>query len=114
MSELLEFVRRPNFESEFKAEYDRLTGLDNRYIAARAAKGEAQKWTPGKLNRYGNILPYDRNRVVLKENEVEAGGIIQNCDYINASWIRKVENIHEISASFILADLQRFQGFRSG
>ena len=89
LSELLEFVRRPNFENEFKAEYNRLTGLDNRYIAARASKGEAQRWTPGKLNRYGNILPYDRNRVVLKE--VEAEGIVQNCDYINASWMRKAK-----------------------
>ena len=89
LSELLEFVRRPNFENEFKAEYNRLTGLDNRYIAARAPKGEAQRWTPGKLNRYGNILPYDRNRVMLKE--VEAEGIVQNCDYINASWMRKAK-----------------------
>ncbi len=34
------------------------------------------------LNRYGNILPYDRRRVVLSR---KVGG---DCDYVNASWIR--------------------------
>ena len=87
-------MRRPNFDSEFKAEYNRLNGLDSRYIVARASKGEAQRWTPEKLNRYGNILPYDHNRVVLEE--VEAEGIVSNCDYINASWMRKVKTIFKI------------------
>ena len=31
--------------------------------------------------RYSNILPYDRNRVVLRTP-------VQSCDYVNASWIR--------------------------
>ena len=82
-------MRRPNFESEFKAEYNRLNSLDARHVVARAPKGEAQRWTPAKLNRYGNILPYDRNRVILKDVDVE--GVMENCDYINASWMRKVE-----------------------
>ena len=88
ISELLDFVRRPSFESEFKAEYNRLNGLDARHIVAGTPKGEAQRWTPAKLNRYGNILPYDRNRVILKDFEGE--GVMENCDYINASWMRKV------------------------
>ena len=33
------------------------------------------------MNRYGNILPYDRKRVVLKNK-------VGECDYVNASWIR--------------------------
>ena len=31
-------------------------------------------------NRYGNIIPYDDNRVILLNP-------IKGCDYINASWI---------------------------
>lgn len=32
------------------------------------------------VDRYGNITPYDENRVILLNP-------VQGCDYINASWI---------------------------
>ena len=32
------------------------------------------------FDRYGDIIPYDHNRVVLKKS-------IHRCDYVNASWI---------------------------
>lgn len=34
----------------------------------------------GSMNRYTNVLPYDRNRVVL-------GSPVGGCDYVNASWV---------------------------
>jgi len=33
------------------------------------------------LCRHSNIVPYDHNRVVLKNP-------VSNCDYVNASWIK--------------------------
>ena len=33
------------------------------------------------VHRYGNIIPYNHNRVIL-------GSPIKQCDYINASWIK--------------------------
>ena len=99
-------MRRPNFESEFKSEYTRLNGLDARHIVAGTPKGEAQKWTPAKLNRYGNILPYDRNRVVLKDADGE--GTMENCNYINASWMRKV--MKECKSNIVI-DTQYYEQF---
>lgn len=37
------------------------------------------------MNRYGNIIPYDNNRVVLSKP-------VNDCDYINASWVRGFED----------------------
>ena len=36
-------------------------------------------------NRYGNILPYDETRVVLNLP-------INECTYINASWLKDIDN----------------------
>ena len=46
---------------------------------------EIEEYTVSKIheyliNRYTNILPYDKNRVKLLEP-------INGCDYVNASWI---------------------------
>ena len=43
------------------------------------------------LLRYGNILPYDHNRVRLGTNDLDD-------DYINASWIKTAEKFHFIAA----------------
>jgi protein tyrosine phosphatase len=45
--------------------------------------------------RYGNIIPYDRNRVILSKP-------IMNCNYVNASWIRKGNSFKEVP-TFIAA-----------
>lgn len=50
-------------------------------------KSKLNSWNDGRLpehktkNRYGNLLPYDHSRVVLKPYSVEEG------DYINANFI---------------------------
>ncbi len=44
------------------------------------------------LNRYGNILPYDKRRVVLRR---QVGG---NCDYVNASWVRGFDGARFIAS----------------
>ncbi len=90
LSELVAFVGDPSFN--VKEEYEHLNHLDNQHNVMVQSKTEAQKWRGGgddKLNRYGNILPYDKTRVVLRDN-VTAGATTSsgNCDYINASWIK--------------------------
>lgn len=54
----------------------RLSKLDTTYVKPKQTMDEAKNWTgmrPGgphcpeqKMNRYGNILAYDKTRVVLK------------------------------------------------
>ena len=39
-----------------------------------------------KLNRYTNILPYDKNRIVLKQ-------LVNESDYINGSYINQPSEI---------------------
>jgi len=49
----------------------------------------------GAMNRYGNIVPYDRNRVALSDK-------VSGCDYVNASWISK-DDTRDESGKFIAA-----------
>ena len=44
--------------------------------------------------RYSNIIPYDKNRVILRTP-------ISNCDYVNASWI--THSLSRGSRTFIAA-----------
>ncbi len=70
-----------------RREYAALTDLDHRrhvavFTVDVGRRYSAKTSTPkGGMNRYSNILPYDRNRVVLRSP-------VHGCDYINASWIR--------------------------
>ena len=93
LEQLIMEVEREGFNPT--GEYSKIDDLDNRFIIMCQSKEVAKSWSDrtqscGNMNRYGNILPYDATRVVLKEP-------INDCDYINASWIRGYKNITYIA-----------------
>ncbi len=87
--------RRPVFLSGFAASVARggesgvpgrrehavLCELDRRRNVDVLSVDVGRRHTARGMNRYSNILPYDRNRVVLRRP-------VDDCDYVNASWIR--------------------------
>lgn len=87
---LVRTVAEPGFAAAAAEEYRRIEDLDQRFVAINQSQDVARSWLDksnrsGNMNRYGNILPYDRKRVVLR---AKVGG---DCDYVNASWIRGFE-----------------------
>ena len=61
-------------------EYEHLTELDKALHGTLSKKIGWQYTVERHLNRYPTILPYDYNRVKLIN-------LIEECDYVNASWI---------------------------
>jgi protein tyrosine phosphatase len=51
---------------------------------------KAKTCTEKKKNRYGNILPYNNNRVILEKSQVNSTNTNKTCDnYINASYMKE-------------------------
>jgi protein tyrosine phosphatase len=115
--DLIAWVSGPGFESN--TEYAQLNALDNRHVAIGRSKAEAVAWNRERLNRwthttqfvvyiclyntlfhdgvrYISILPYDTTRVVIQGSAEHDVNGISNCDYINASWIRKERKSRQV------------------
>ena len=79
---LMAFVKGPDFKAEVQKEYQKLQDQDRIQNILVKSCSAGKLGSKLELNRYGNILPYDDTRVVLRKSR-EVGS-----DYINASWIR--------------------------
>nr|BAJ52648.1 protein tyrosine phosphatase type N6 [Monosiga ovata] len=70
--------------SGFLEEFEKLQNMEQDLAKASSARKEGERPENKAKNRYKNILPYDRTRVVLKD--VPPG--VVGADYINASHIQ--------------------------
>ena len=89
-----------------KAEFAKIKEQDQIKHAQRFDRNIAILPENTKLNRYTNILPYDYNRIVLKE-------LVNDGDYINGSYIHQPSEVDDLKPEELnLLDLTLFDNIK--